>query len=80
MPAIDLGNIFNFLNFFFENEKNSWFFFFEFFKVFYIFEKSGIKTFLNGLLTNILRALINMFHMYYIYTIVCGQYGFFFPL
>ena len=55
---------------------------FFFFKVFYIFEKSGIKTFLNGLLTNILRALINMVHMYYIYiyTIVCGQYGLFFPL
>ena len=61
-------------------KKTADFFFFEFFKVFYIFEKSGIKTFLNVLLTNILRALINMFHMYYIYTIVCGQYGFFFPL
>ena len=53
LKNIGLGNIFR--GFIWEKKKkNNWFFWL----LFYIFHKSGIKTFLNSPLTNALRQLL----------------------
>jgi len=52
--GIGLGNIFR--RILWEKKKVTDFFFFT---TFYIFHKSGIKIFLNGTLTNALKASVN---------------------